>query len=42
MLNRKGSSGTINFDHLEGSLNLTVQNNNRNESLPTNDAKALR
>merc|ERR1711957_130806 len=41
MLNKKGSSGTINFDHDEGKLNLTVQKDNRDESSQTNDVKAL-
>ena len=38
ILNRKGSSGTIDFHHDiigKGTLNVTVQSNNRNESSQT-------
>jgi chromosome segregation ATPase len=42
MLNRKGSSGHILFDHGERKLDLIVQKNSRDEGTQTTDVKALR
>ena len=42
MLNKKGSSGLIEFDHTDKQLNLIVQKDNRNENSQTKDVKALR
>mmetsp|Transcript_5446 Transcript_5446/g.7921 ORF Transcript_5446/g.7921 Transcript_5446/m.7921 type:complete len:1195 (+) Transcript_5446:75-3659(+) len=41
MLNKKGSSGQIEFNHREKQLNLIVQKDNRNEQSQTKDVKAL-
>ena len=41
MLNKKGSSGTIMFDHDAKTLNLVVQKDNSNEMTQTSDVKAL-
>jgi len=41
VLNRKGSSGQIEFDHKEKTLNLIVQKDNKDESSQTADVKAL-
>lgn len=41
ILNTKGSSGFIEFDHKEKRLNLVVQKDNRDEMTQTNDVKAL-
>jgi len=41
ILNKKGSSGFIQFDHKERQLNLVVQKDNRDEMTQTNDVKAL-
>ena len=42
MLNKKGSSGQIEFDHIDRTLNLVVQKDNTNENTQTSDVKALR
>lgn len=42
MLNKKGSSGQIEFDHKQNQLNLIVQKDNRDEHSQTKDVKALR
>ena len=42
MLNRKGSSGHILFDHGERKLDLIVQKNSRDEGTQTTDVEALR
>lgn len=42
ILNKKGSSGTLEFDHHEGTLNLAVQKDAANEMSQTKDVKALR
>jgi len=41
ILNKKGSSGFIEFDHKYKQLNLVVQKDNRDEMTQTNDVKAL-
>eukprot|EP00978_Attheya_sp_CCMP212_P038460 scaffold190887_cov50-Attheya_sp.AAC.2 len=41
MLNKKGSSGQLDFDHGDRELNLTVQKDNTNEMSQTKDVKAL-
>lgn len=41
VLNRKGSSGTIGFDHKEKTLDLIVQKDNTDENSQTADVKAL-
>ena len=41
ILNKKGSSGNIEFDHKEKKLNLVVQKDNKDENTQTNDVKAL-
>ena len=41
ILNKKGSSGVIEFDHKKKQLNLVVQKDNRDEKSQTNDVKAL-
>lgn len=41
ILNTKGSSGYIEFDHKKGQLNLVVQKDNNDENTQTNDVKAL-
>ena len=41
MLNKKGSSGSLEFDHEVGTLDLVVQKDNANEMSQTNDVKAL-
>jgi chromosome segregation ATPase len=41
MLNKKGSSGEIVFDHENKTLNLVVQKDNANANTQTNDVKAL-
>jgi chromosome segregation ATPase len=41
ILNKKGSSGFIEFDHKSKQLNLVVQKDNRDENTQTNDVKAL-
>lgn len=41
MLNKKGSSGELEFDHEGHSLNLIVQKDNKNETSQTKDVKAL-
>lgn len=41
MLNKKGSSGQIEFDHEAKSLNLVVQKDNTDEMSQTKDVKAL-
>ncbi len=41
ILNKKGSSGFIEFDHRNKSLNLVVQKDNRDAMTQTNDVKAL-
>lgn len=42
MLNKKGSSGQIDFDHKGRTLDLIVQKDNANENTQTSDVKALR
>ena len=42
ILNKKGSSGTLEFDHQGGTLNLAVQKDAANEMSQTKDVKALR
>jgi chromosome segregation ATPase len=42
MLNKKGSSGQIEFNHTDKQLNLVVQKDNTDEMSQTNDVKALR
>ena len=42
ILNKKGSSGTLEFDHHGGTLNLAVQKDAANEMSQTKDVKALR
>jgi chromosome segregation ATPase len=42
ILNKKGSSGQIEFNHENKELNLTVQKDNRNSMTQTSDVKALR
>eukprot|EP00814_Leptocylindrus_danicus_P018555 CAMPEP_0116018644 /NCGR_PEP_ID=MMETSP0321-20121206/8768_1 /TAXON_ID=163516 /ORGANISM="Leptocylindrus danicus var. danicus, Strain B650" /LENGTH=1217 /DNA_ID=CAMNT_0003489071 /DNA_START=198 /DNA_END=3851 /DNA_ORIENTATION=- len=41
MLNKKGSSGMIEFDHHDQTLNLIVQKDSMNEMTQTKDVKAL-
>ncbi len=41
ILNKKGSSGTIEFDHKNQALNLVVQKDNQDAMTQTNDVKAL-
>ena len=41
ILNKKGSSGEIDFDHKQQRLNLVVQKDNMNEASQTKDVKAL-
>jgi chromosome segregation ATPase len=41
ILNKKGSSGEIEFDHKNSRLNLVVQKDNTNEASQTKDVKAL-
>lgn len=41
VLNRKGSSGIIKFDHVNKTLNLVVQKDNANENSQTDDVKSL-
>ena len=41
ILNTKGSSGFIEFDHKNKTLNLVVQKDNKDEMTQTNDVKAL-
>jgi len=41
MLNKKGSSGQLEFDHKEQTLNLIVQKDNKNQTSQTKDVKAL-
>lgn len=41
ILNTKGSSGYIDFDHKNQTLNLVVQKDNKDENTQTNDVKAL-
>ena len=42
ILNKKGSSGTLEFDHNDGTLNLAVQKDADNQMSQTKDVKALR
>jgi chromosome segregation ATPase len=42
ILNKKGSSGTLEFDHNDKTLNLAVQKDAENQMSQTNDVKALR
>lgn len=42
MLNKKGSSGQIEFNHQDRTLDLIVQKDNTNENTQTSDVKALR
>ena len=41
VLNRKGSSGQIKFDHVKKTLNLVVQKDNADVNSQTNDVKSL-
>jgi len=41
VLNRKGSSGSIDFNHKHGTLDLVVQKDNMDENSQTSDVKAL-
>jgi chromosome segregation ATPase len=41
ILNRKGSSGDLEFSHSEGTLDLCVQKDSTQESMQTKDVKAL-
>lgn len=41
ILNRKGSSGELEFDHSEGTLDLVVQKDSTQEATQTKDVKAL-
>lgn len=41
VLNRKGSSGQIKFDHVKKTLNLVVQKDNADENSQTDDVKSL-
>lgn len=41
ILNRKGSSGELEFDHQDGTLDLNVQKDSTQENTQTNDVKAL-
>jgi len=41
ILNRKGSSGDLDFDHKGKTLNLVVQKDNTNDQSQTSDVKAL-
>lgn len=41
MLNKKGSSGQIELDHINKTLNLIVQKDNTNDNSQTKDVKAL-
>ena len=41
ILNRKGSSGELNFSHNDGTLDLSVQKDSEQESTQTDDVKAL-
>lgn len=41
ILNKKGSSGTLEFDHNDGTLNLAVQKDADNQMSQTKDVKAL-
>ena len=42
ILNKKGSSGELEFDHNDGTLNLSVQKDADNQMSQTKDVKALR
>lgn len=42
ILNKKGSSGELEFDHNDGTLNLAVQKDAENQMSQTKDVKALR